>query len=510
MAASVCIGLLVTPLIIRELGTSTYGLWVLILAIVGYFPVFDLGFRRALIHDTAIRRGTNQESAIRESVSSFFALFCLLGAVIMLATLILAYALPHLFKVSGEELSTARFMLIVVGATWALQFPSNAPVGVLLGYDRYYGVNALDTLSRVVEAIATVVVLLLGGGVESLAIILASVEVPKAVARFVLAYALVPGFQISMRRVNWRYLKQSGKRSVTFFINTSNSLLNTRADELMIGALLTVSAVGVYGVALRLVNMSKTFALQLNDVLIPTASKLTNAGGSKQELASMMVKATRVTGGLITAMTLVFIVFGHPFLHLWVGPELEDAYYPLVILSITAYFSVIHDLPSKVVLASDRHKLASLLMLGSMAGNIALTLALIQRFELVGVAIGTLIPLTLTGFVKLAVGCRIARLSPVSFLRAAILPSLAPAVLAGSFGFLLQELRPADSWPVLLAESAAVMVLYAVPFVLLNFRISRIRQAIFETLQISFRPREARAVGQTVPISEGRPDEMRA
>jgi O-antigen/teichoic acid export membrane protein len=508
--ASVCVGLLVTPLIIRELGTSTYGLWVLILAIVGYFPVFDLGFRRALIHDTAIRRGTNRESEIRESVSSFFVLFCLLGVVIMLATLLLAYALPHLFNISDEQLSTARFMLIVVGATWALEFPSNAPVAVLLGYDRYDGVNALDTLSRVAEAIATAIVLLKGGGVASLAIILASVEMPKAVARFVLAYAVVPGFRISLRRVDWRYLKYSAKRSVTFFINTSNYLLNARADELMIGAFLTVSSVGVYGVALRLVNMSRTFALQLNEVLIPTASKLTNTRGGQQQLASMMIKATRATGGLVTAITLAFIAFGHPFLHLWVGPELEDAYYPLIILSITTYFAMIFDLPSKVVLASDRHNLAAVLTLVSMVGNIALSVVLIQRFELVGVAMGTLIPLSLTGWIKMVLGCRLARLSSWNFLRSAVLPSLAPAIPAGLFGVLLQELRTPDNWLVLLGESSAVMLLYAVPFVLFNFRISQVRRLLSEAVRVTFQPRQPRVSGQTAVFNDGRPDEANA
>ena len=509
MLASVCVGLLVTPLIIRELGTSTYGLWILVLAIIGYFPVFDLGFRRALIHDTAVRRGTSRESEIGESVSSFFVLFCLLGVVILFATLLLAYVMPHLFKIPDDQLGTARFMLIVVGATWALQFPSNAPVAVLLGYDRYDGVNALDTLCRVAEAIATAIVLLSGGGVESLAIILASVELPKAVARFLLAYAFVPGFQISLRKVDWRYLRHSGKRSVTFFINTSNSLLNARADELMIGAFLTVSSVGVYGVALRLVNMSRNFALQLNEVLIPTTSKLTNVRGGQQELATMMIKATRVTAGLVTGITLAFIVFGQPFLHLWVGPELEDSYYPLVVLSITTYFAMVYDLPSKVVLASDRHNLAAVLTLGSMAGNIALSVALIQRFELIGVAIGTLVPLSLTGSMKMVLGCRLAQLSSWTFLRSAVLPSLAPAIPAGLFGVLLQELKSADNWLVLLAESAAVMLLYSVPFVLFNFRLSQVRHLLREVVRVTVRPRGPYAAATTVAFSDGRPDEAK-
>jgi len=43
------LGLIVTPLIIRKLGTSQYGLYTLIGAFVGYLSILDLGLNNAII-----------------------------------------------------------------------------------------------------------------------------------------------------------------------------------------------------------------------------------------------------------------------------------------------------------------------------------------------------------------------------------------------------------------------------------------------------------------------------
>ena len=43
MAASLLVGFVVTPFLVQRLGQSTYGLWIVISSLTGYFAVLDLG-----------------------------------------------------------------------------------------------------------------------------------------------------------------------------------------------------------------------------------------------------------------------------------------------------------------------------------------------------------------------------------------------------------------------------------------------------------------------------------
>ena len=51
------IQLLYTPLLIRKLGQSEYGLYSLVASIIGYLTIMDLGFGNAIIVYTAKYRG---------------------------------------------------------------------------------------------------------------------------------------------------------------------------------------------------------------------------------------------------------------------------------------------------------------------------------------------------------------------------------------------------------------------------------------------------------------------
>ena len=484
---SVVVGFLLTPLMVRELGVADYGLWVLVLAISAYFISLDLGLKRALVHETAVHRARGEENVIRETTGPFFVIFVAVGILIFLLTLLIVALLPHMFNLAPGSVGTGRFLLLVIGGTWALQFPSNAAVGVLLGYERYYGINVIGVASRVAQGAASAVVLLAGGGVEALALVLAGTEATRAVADTVLAYRVIPGFGISLRNADWAHLRGALNRSMSFFLNSSNGILTSRADEIMIGAFLTVSSVGVYGVGLRVVNLTRTFASQLDEVLMPVLSRLTDTKQGRRELGPVMLKATRVTAGIATGITLPLVVFGRPFLDLWIGSEVEDAYYPLVILAVMSYFALIQSLNVRILLASDLHRVTSLLTLATMVLNVVASLILIQQFELIGVAAGSLIAISAPAFIRIPMGCRIAGLSPWRFVVSGLMPSLAPAILAGAVGFGLQEVWRVSSWPLLLAEGGVVLLVYGVPLVLLSFPIRRTWDLLSETFDLTFR-----------------------
>src|SRR5689334_13331415 len=49
LAINVVVGILLSPFIVHRLGDAAFGIWVLIFSITGYYGIFDLGIRSAII-----------------------------------------------------------------------------------------------------------------------------------------------------------------------------------------------------------------------------------------------------------------------------------------------------------------------------------------------------------------------------------------------------------------------------------------------------------------------------
>jgi O-antigen/teichoic acid export membrane protein len=93
-------------------------------------------------------------------------------------------------------------------------------------------------------------------------------------------------------------------------------------------------------------------------------------------------------GGLIALLA-------EPFISLWIGPEYSDAALPLAILLAGVVFDLAQTPSSSLLFAADRHRFLAGITLVEAIANLCLSLVLIHYYGIIGVALGTAIPLIL-------------------------------------------------------------------------------------------------------------------
>lgn len=77
MVISLLIGLIYTPLLIRFLGDSEYGVYTLAMSLIAYLSILDLGFGNALVRYTArIRAEGKDEKSYRNVPFILFSNSC--------------------------------------------------------------------------------------------------------------------------------------------------------------------------------------------------------------------------------------------------------------------------------------------------------------------------------------------------------------------------------------------------------------------------------------------------
>ena len=97
IATNMIVQLLYTPVLIRMLGQSEYGLYSLTSSIISYLTVLDLGFGNAIIVYTAKYRAKKEYEEEKKMHGMFFLIFCIMGLIATILGLIIFFNITTLF-----------------------------------------------------------------------------------------------------------------------------------------------------------------------------------------------------------------------------------------------------------------------------------------------------------------------------------------------------------------------------------------------------------------------------
>ena len=270
-----------TPFILRQLGIEQYGLWVLVGSIVAYGSLLDFGIGGAVVKYVAEHRSRNDVEKARALIATSLWLYCGLGLLAIVVSIVLASLFPIVFHLSPEQSVTARWLVIVMGINVGVALPGAVASSVLKGLQRYEITNIISTVALFVSAIATVVVLLLGGGVVAMVTvnipITLAVQIPSILAIRRIAPDLRFSWRGARRDLAWEVLSFSS----SLFLNDVAGRLQSKTDELVIAASMAVSAVAPYSIARKLSEAAQLLTEQFLKVLLPIASSLRASQGER-------------------------------------------------------------------------------------------------------------------------------------------------------------------------------------------------------------------------------------
>jgi O-antigen/teichoic acid export membrane protein len=127
----VVVNLALVPFILREVGATDYGLWILVVSITSFVSLLDIGIAAGLIkfvaeHDA---RGDHDEPLGCWGPRRF--VYLMLGVTALLIGAGLAVVLPDLFSIEGDRRETARALMLVAALGLPSSIPGVAPVAVL-------------------------------------------------------------------------------------------------------------------------------------------------------------------------------------------------------------------------------------------------------------------------------------------------------------------------------------------------------------------------------------------
>lgn len=434
--AETVIGLVMLPFNLSHLGTAEYGLWVLLGSITVHFSVLDLGYGGALVKFMAQYRAHRNARALNEIASTLFFVFSAIGLVAYGVAVVVAFNLGHLFKLTPEQAEVGKWILMIIAIHISMNFPFSVFGGVISGFQRYDANNLVAIGSSIAVAVVNAAVLMAGYGIVAL---VAATTCVRVIAYFVYrqnAYRIFPELEIRPGLFRRERLREVTGFSIYSSIIDWANKLNYQLDELVIGAFIGSSAVAVWAPAERIITGTQRLTNQLNGVLFPV---IVDSDASQQQgrLQQILLQGTRLSLVMVVPIAAALILLADPLIHAWLGPKkapgMAGAIPIIQILSIAVAIRVGNATGTTILKGAGEHRMLAFVNLATGLANLALSVLLIHRFGLIGVAVGTLIPIAFTAFfILFPASCRRVDLGVGHALNEAVVPAVWPALVVGA------------------------------------------------------------------------------
>jgi O-antigen/teichoic acid export membrane protein len=231
-------------------------------------------------------------------------------------------------------------------------------------------------------------------------------------------------------------------------------------DNVIVGAALGTSAVAIYAVTLRLADYQRQVSSQFNSLMFPVVVRY-GAANDPEALRRMLIEGTRLALTLICGVTVCLMGFAAPLISRWMGPGFDAAVPPLEVLAITGIVFVGQQPLGNILMGTGRQRLVALSTLAEAIVNLVLSLIFVRRYGLLGVAIGTIIPVVSTNlFVLAPAACQQVGIGVMDFARSVAVAPMIGGLIAAVAGAMLRNWWPPQSIPSILVEGALVGLVY--------------------------------------------------
>lgn len=438
----VVLSLVLTRVLLVHLGTSTYGLWIVLLSIVSYLALLDVGVSTAVVQRVARMTAENDHAGLANVIRTASVFFSVSGAIAVVITVVLAPFLANIVHLGSISSKVAGITLVLLGVMIATKFIAAVPGAVLFGVGRNDRQSQIGLAGMFITQIAQVVVVLLGGGL----VWLGAVTLVGTIISFGLTSFLVrriTGFSVASgrfeRQILVDLLKFGGRNTVIAI----SGMVSFSLDALIIGIILPVAQVAPYDIALSTSNLTRNLTTYGSDLLLPTYAHFDSMKDLHRQ-ARLFSRTIMVTLAISLPILVALAAFGYPILTLWLG-NVPPKTYPIM---IALGFVTALELPGHqcFVFLTGIGRNQMMMRMAVLGASVNLVGSIFATYWLgpIGPAIGSLPAVLVIDFIILPIiVCRYLKVTPGQYVRDALIPVLPAVVVAGLLAVVILWLFPA-------------------------------------------------------------------
>lgn len=462
IAGNIIVAFMLTPFVIRTLGDEMYGIWTIIAALGAYLTLCDVGLVSAITKYISHGNKLEEKGHVAKVVSCAAVIAIPITLFLFLLSPFTGQALMRIMNINE-----AHYKIIVI-ATMMTTIEVGIFVfaglfrGVILGLQRNDVENLIQLSVLGLRAIGIYLVLSQGFGILGMASVMLTCMITASLASFVFSRKLMPDSKLTPSTVDREGVSTIRKFSGASFLSMVAGQLIFYSDSFVVGHYLTAAAVTYYAVAWTLKEYTNSLMVATHRVFIPVFSNLST--GDNETLLSHFFKSKRYMLVMSNLLCVGLLILGDRFLAIWLGEKYAVTSGAILMILFAAQLIRGPQLISYALLQGiGKHRLYARLELVFAILNLLLSIFLVQKMGLIGVAIATAFTqVAFYGFVSPTLLNRAMGITMPRYIKETYGRTLIPAIGMAIVLLLLKSNFHIDSFVELLSAGAVGGLIYMI------------------------------------------------
>ncbi|MBU3191223.1 oligosaccharide flippase family protein [Clostridium bowmanii] len=387
---SIVLSFVITPVTIRLLGQSEFGIYSLAGSMIPYLTLLDLGFSNAIVRYITKYRVENDKEKEYTLNGTFLVIYSVIAIIVLIIGIPIALSSRYIFTngLTGIEINKVEIMMLISVFYVALSFPFMVFEAIIVAYERFLFVRIVSMIMTLITPVITLLILF--NGMTSVALTLATAIVGLLANIAAMIYCLkVLKIKVIIKKFQFPILKELFSYSFYIFLASIVDVIYWSTDTIILGIVSNSKEVAIYSVAMKFNQYFSSFTVVISSFLLPKVFKMVAENKSNKEITDLFIKVARIQLQIVGLIIIGFILIGKQFVIKWAGTDYDKAYVIALMIMCVRIIPICQVLGISILQAKNKHKLRSILYIIVALFNLVISIPLAKMYGGVGCAIGT-------------------------------------------------------------------------------------------------------------------------
>ena len=478
IAIEIIAGFFYVPWMVKQLGSSSYGVYSLAISITTILSV-DLGLTAAASKFVAKYKAEGNIEKANNLSSIIIKLFLIVDVAILAILLVVFTLIDTSFssRFTPEELESFKVVFAIVGLYTIIVFPTAPLGGFLNGNDRFTLLRVI-TLGTKLATIGLIIAgLLLGFGLYGFVIINCAVTIVSRLIQYII-FVKTDNYG---NKIKLKYWNKNEFKEVLHYVGwTALSVLSEKlivySVPYVLGILCGTEQISTFQIGLTIDTYLVTMSTAVDGFFIARLSKM-DTDNKNFDFTKYWIKVGRFQIAITLLFALGFLIIGQGFVEMWMdGNEVVNStssYYVALFLMLPHVLICTQQIGNTLLIIKDKVKYRAIGYVISSILCVALATFSVMIWRdnaAIAAAMAILVGRLFFAIYSLAIFSRKLNLKVLLFLEETYFPLVPIAFAVFAFGHKIDTLVPSNKWLFVIIKALVISMIYGMFLFLFFFK----------------------------------------
>lgn len=384
------INFLFIPILIKYIGKYDYGIYNLVLSLMGYFALMDLGLSISVVRFYARLKAINHQEYLSGFLWLTRTVYLVVSTIVLVVGSILYFQLDEMFGMnfSRDQLNTLHSVYIFLLLNTIITLIGAMYQSIVNGSERFIFSKSTTFLQLALQPILAIFIFQFVASATIYAAIIFGINVVIVGSWIWYVYQKL-GVKMLHCDLDPILIKEIIKLAGSCFFVLIADQIFFRTNQIVLGILIGAGAVAVYAVAATVYMNYMSLSLALNSVFLPKVSAMVANKVSNSDLSALFIRIGRLQFSVLGLIIIGFFLYGREFIVIWLGDSFIHAYYIALIVMVPFTIDLIQNIGNIILQALNKYYFRAMVLFPLSIFNVLLTVPMASKYGGIGCAIST-------------------------------------------------------------------------------------------------------------------------